>query len=70
MWGEAGNDGQQVARLATIVDLYGDELAQINAPVDGMIFDLRSLNTVQMGDWCCFFAEIEGEIQELARADK
>ncbi|MCB0115680.1 MAG: succinylglutamate desuccinylase/aspartoacylase family protein [Caldilineaceae bacterium] len=51
--------------LATIVDLYGDELAQVTAPVDGMIFGLRSLNTVQMGDWCCFYAEIEGEIEGL-----
>lgn len=53
-------------RLARIVDLYGDKLSEIVAPVDGMIFGLRSLNTVQAGDWCCFFAEVEGEIVELA----
>ncbi len=55
--------------LARIVDLYGDEVATVTAPVDGMIFGLRSLNTVQPGDWCCFFAEIEGEITELASGD-
>jgi predicted deacylase len=52
--------------LARIVDLYGDELSRVVAPVDGMIFGLRSLSTVQAGDWCCFFAEIEGEIVERA----
>jgi predicted deacylase len=54
--------------LARIVDLYGDELERICAPVDGMVFGLRSLNTVQTGDWCCFFAEIDGAFTALARA--
>lgn len=58
------------AALARIVDLYGDELEQIAAPVDGRIFGLRTLNTVQTGDWCCFFAQIEGEISELAGGRK
>lgn len=55
------------ALLARIVDLYGDELEQIRAPVDGMVFGLRTLSTVQAGDWCCFFAEVDGEIESLAR---
>lgn len=55
------------AVLARIVDLYGVELEQIRAPVDGMVFGLRSLNTVQTGDWCCFFAEIDGEFTALTR---
>ena len=39
------------AALARIVDLYGQELSRVLAPVDGMVFGLRSLSTVQAGDW-------------------
>ena len=48
--------------IARIVDVYGDELAEIRAPVDGMFFGLRALPNVQTGDWCCFYAEIQGEL--------
>lgn len=48
-------------RIARIVDVYGDVLAELHAPVDGMIFGLRALPNVQTGDWCCFYAEIQGE---------
>jgi len=48
--------------IATIVNVYGDTLAELTAPVDGMIFGLRALPNVQTGEWCCFFAEIEGEL--------
>jgi len=27
-----------------------------------MIFGLRALPTVQTGDWCCFYAQLEGEL--------
>ncbi len=48
--------------IARIMDVYGDELAELRAPADGMIFGLRALPNVQTGDWCCFYAEIEGEL--------
>lgn len=48
--------------LAQIVDVYGDTLAELHTPADGMIFGLRALPNVQTGDWCCFYAEIEGEL--------
>lgn len=48
--------------IARIVNVYGDLLAEVVAPVDGMIFGLRALPNVQTGDWCCFYAEIEGEV--------
>ncbi len=48
--------------LGTIYDVYGDTLAEIRTPVDGLIFGLRALPNVQTGDWCCFYAEIEGEL--------
>lgn len=48
--------------LATIYDVYGDVLAEVRTPVDGMIFGLRALPNVQTGDWCCFYAEIQGEL--------
>ncbi|MEZ4671414.1 MAG: M14 family metallopeptidase [Anaerolineae bacterium] len=48
--------------LAKIVDVYGDVLAEVRTPVDGMIFGLRALPNVQTGDWCCFYAEIQGDL--------
>jgi predicted deacylase len=51
---------QQGDLIARIVDVYGDQLAEIRAPVDGLIFGLRALPNVQTGDWCCFYAEIQG----------
>ena len=53
---------QQGNLIARIVDVYGERLADITAPVDGMIFGLRALPNVQTGDWCCFYAEIQGEL--------
>ena len=48
--------------IARIVDVYGDTLAELHAPADGMFFGLRAQRNVQTGDWCCFYAEIEGEL--------
>ncbi len=48
------------ALIARIVDLFGDELAVLRAPADGMIFGLRALPNVTTGDWCCFFNKVEG----------
>jgi uncharacterized protein len=48
--------------IARIVDVYGDLQAELRAPVDGLIFGLRALPNVQTGDWCCFYAEIQGEV--------
>ncbi len=48
--------------LARIVDVYGDLLAELRTPVDGMIFGLRALPNVQTGEWCCFYAEIQGDL--------
>jgi predicted deacylase len=53
---------KQGDRIARIVDVYGDLLAEVRAPTDGMIFGLRALPNVQTGDWCCFYAEIQGEL--------
>jgi hypothetical protein len=47
--------------IATIIDYYGNELCKLLAPEDGMIFGLRALPNVTIGEWCCFFAIIEGE---------
>jgi predicted deacylase len=54
---------KQGDRIARIVDVYGDVLAELTAPVDGLIFGLRALPNVQTGDWCCFYAEIQGELE-------
>jgi predicted deacylase len=47
--------------IARIVNLFGDELAVISAPADGMIFGLRALPNVTVGDWCCFFNKVTGK---------
>lgn len=47
-------------QIATIYDLYGEVLDTLEAPTDGMIFGLRALPNVTLGDWCCFFAELQG----------
>ena len=47
--------------IAAIIDYQGNELCQLTAPADGMIFGLRALPNVTIGDWCCFYAIIEGE---------
>jgi len=46
--------------IARIVNVFGDTLAQLNAPADGMFFGLRALPNVTTGDWCCFFCKVEG----------
>lgn len=48
-------------RIARIVDLFGNELAELKAPADGMIFGLRCLASVTTGDWCCFFNKVQGK---------
>ncbi len=47
--------------IAKIVDIFGETLATLEAPADGMIFGLRALPNVTTGDWCCFFGKIEGK---------
>lgn len=49
-------------KIATIYNLYGDVLDTLHAPTDGRIFGLRALPNVLMGDWCCFFAEVQGTL--------
>jgi predicted deacylase len=49
--------GDAVARITTI---FGDTLAELVAPADGMIFGLRALPNVTTGEWCCFFCKVEG----------
>jgi predicted deacylase len=46
--------------IARIVDVWGDTLATLTAPADGMIFGLRALPNVMTGDWCCFFNKVTG----------
>ena len=61
---EPGVDFQKEMRkgepIARIVDLFGDTVATLEAPADGMFFGLRALPNVTTGDWCCFYAKIEG----------
>ncbi len=59
------NKGDVIAR---IVSVYGDVLVELHAPTDGMIFGLRALPNVQTGEWCCFYAEIQGELPKATRA--
>jgi predicted deacylase len=49
--------------IGTIFDLYGEPLETLRAPTDGMIFGLRALPNVTAGDWCCFYAEVQGTLE-------
>jgi predicted deacylase len=49
--------GDAIARIATI---FGDTVAELTAPADGMIFGLRALPNVTTGEWCCFYCKVEG----------
>jgi predicted deacylase len=51
-------------RIATIHDLWGEPLAELSAPVDGLVFGLRALPNVTVGDWCCFYGIVEGTIPD------
>ena len=53
--------------LGRVYDLYGDVQAEVVAPVDGVVFGLRSRPAVLEGEWCCFFGIIE-EVSENAWA--
>ena len=46
--------------ITRIVNVFGDTLAELVAPADGMFFGLWALPNVQTGDWCCFFCMVEG----------
>jgi predicted deacylase len=45
--------------IGQIYNLYGDVIAEVKAPRDGVIFGLRSRPSVLEGQWCCFFGVIE-----------
>jgi len=54
--------------LGTIYDLYGDVVAEVRAPQDGVIFGLRSRPSVLEGQWCCFFGVVETTVDNLISA--
>lgn len=45
--------------LGRIYDLYGDVKADVVAPVEGLVFGLRSRPSVLEGEWCCFYGIID-----------
>lgn len=46
-------------KIASIVNIFGDQVGELFAPADGMFFGLRALPNVNEGDWCCFFNKVE-----------
>ncbi len=46
--------------IAKILDVWGDIQGELFAPADGMIFGLRALPNVTTGEWCCFYAKLNG----------
>ena len=61
---EPGVDFQQPMSegdtIARIFDVFGEEVGVISAPADGMFFGLRCLPSVMTGEWCCFYAKLDG----------
>jgi predicted deacylase len=55
--------------LGEIYNLYGDVVAEITAPQDGVVFGLRARASVLEGQWCCFFGVVEKTVDDLLTAD-
>ena len=51
--------------LGSIYNLYGDIVAELKAPKDGVVFGLRSRPSVLEGQWCCFFGVVEKTVDNL-----
>lgn len=51
--------------LGEIYNLYGDVIAELRAPQDGVIFGFRSRPSVLEGEWCCFFGVVEQTANDL-----
>jgi predicted deacylase len=45
--------------LGQIFSLYGDVVAELRAPKEGVVFGLRSQPAVLEGEWCCFYGIID-----------
>jgi predicted deacylase len=58
----------QGTRLGSIYNLYGDVVAELTAPQDGVVFGLRSRPSVLEGQWCCFFGVVEQTVDDLLPA--
>ena len=54
--------------LGSIYNLYGDIVAELKAPKDGVVFGLRSRPSVLEGQWCCFFGVVEKTVDNLLQA--
>lgn len=51
--------------LGEIYNLYGDVIADLRAPQDGVVFGFRSRPSVLEGEWCCFFGVVEQTVDNL-----
>ncbi len=51
--------------LGQIYNLYGDIVAELKAPCQGVVFGLRSRPAVMEGEWCCFFGIVEETRDDL-----
>lgn len=53
--------------LGQIYNLYGDVIAEVRAPQEGVVFGLRSRPAVIEGEWCCFFGVVEQSVNDLIK---
>ncbi len=51
--------------LGQILSLYGDVVAEVRAPEEGVVFGLRSRPAVLEGEWCCFYGIIDETRDDL-----
>lgn len=61
--GQGVNKGQ---KIASIVDLYGNELEAMIAPYDGLAIMMRTLPLVNVGDWVVGIGEYVEVIENLS----
>ena len=53
--------------LGQLYNLYGDVIAEVRAPQEGVVFGLRSRPAVIEGEWCCFFGVVEQTVNDLIK---
>jgi predicted deacylase len=56
---------EEGALLGQIFSLYGDVVAEVRAPEEGIVFGLRSRPAVLQGEWCCFYGIIDETRDDL-----
>ena len=56
---KVGGQVSEGEAIGKIIDLFGEQIAEMRSPVDGVIFGLRYRPSVREGEWCSFLGVID-----------